>query len=45
MLSGIYGTRRVEYLTVRPFDEFDCTPTVLAAHLHEAMPQLWSWPY
>ena len=45
VLSGIYGTRRVDYLTVRPFDEFDCTPMVLAAHLHEAMTQLWSWPY
>jgi hypothetical protein len=45
MLSGTYGTRRVEYLTVRGFDEFDSTPAVLAAHLNEAMQQLWSWPY
>ena len=45
VLSGIYGTRRVEYLTVRGFDDFDSAPTVLAAHLQEAMRQLWSWPY
>ena len=45
LLSGIYGTRRVEFLKVRSFDEFDSTPTVLAAHLQEAMRQLWSWPY
>lgn len=45
VLSGIYGTRRVEYLAVRCFDEFDSAPTVLAKHLQEAMQQLWSWPY
>lgn len=45
VLSGIYGTRQVEYLSVRAFDDFDSTPTVLAAHLREAMTQLWSWPY
>lgn len=45
VLSGTYGTRRVEYLKVRSFDDYDSTPTVLAAHLSEAMRQLWSWPY
>jgi hypothetical protein len=45
VLSGIYGTRQVEYLKVRCFDEFDSTPMVMAAHLQEAMQQLWSWPY
>ena len=45
VLSGIYGTRRVDYLTVRGFDEFDSAPSVLAAHLNQAMQQLWSWPY
>jgi hypothetical protein len=43
-LCGIYGTRFVEYLTVRRFDEFDRMPEVLAAHLQEAMLQLWSRP-
>lgn len=45
VLSGIYGTRRIEYLTVRCFGDFDSAPTVLANHLKEAMQQLWSWPY
>ena len=44
VLSGTYGTRAVEYLTVRRFDEFDRMPEVLAAHLKEAMLQLWTWP-
>jgi hypothetical protein len=30
---GIYGTRYVEYLTVRRFDDNDRTPEVFAAHL------------
>ncbi|HEX3885372.1 MAG TPA: hypothetical protein VHW66_22150 [Stellaceae bacterium] len=45
VLTGIYGTRRIEYLTVRCFDDFDSAPTVLANHLKEAMQQLWNWPY
>ena len=44
ILCGIYGTRFVEYLTVRRFDEFDRTPEVLAAHLLDAMQQLWTKP-
>jgi hypothetical protein len=42
MLCGIYGTRFVEYLTVRHFDENDRTMDVFAAHLQDAMQQLWS---
>jgi len=45
VLSGIYGNRFVEYLTVRKFEEFDRTPEVLASHLQDAMKQLWSWPH
>jgi hypothetical protein len=44
LLCGIYGTRFVEYLTVRRFDELDRTPEVIAAHLQDAMRQLWSEP-
>jgi len=44
VLGGIYGTRYVEYLSVRSFDKHDRTPSVLAAHVQEAMRQLWSWP-
>ncbi len=45
LLSGIYGTRHVDYLTVRrvdPNDLFDRRPDVLAAHLQDAMRQLWT---
>ncbi|MDR3471240.1 MAG: hypothetical protein P4M09_06080 [Devosia sp.] len=45
VLGGIYGTRFVEYLTVRRFDEFDRSPEVLASHLQEAMQQMWARPY
>jgi hypothetical protein len=41
VLCGVYGTRFVEYLTVRRFDEFDRMPEVFAAHLQDAMNQLW----
>ena len=44
VLCGIYGTRFVEYLCVRRFDEFDRAPEVFAAHLQEAMLQLWTMP-
>jgi hypothetical protein len=44
VLSGDYGTRRVEYLTARRFDEQDRMPEVLAAHLQDAMQQLWAPP-
>jgi hypothetical protein len=42
VLSGIYGTRFVEYVTLRQFDEEDRMPEVFAAHLQEAMRQLWA---
>jgi hypothetical protein len=41
VLTGVYGSRFVEYLTVRRFDEFDRMPEVFAAHLQQAMQQLW----
>jgi hypothetical protein len=44
ILCGIYGTRFVEYLTVRRFDENDRTPEVFAAQLADAMRQLWEIP-
>lgn len=42
VLSGIYGTRHVEYLTARRFDEYDRMPEVFAAHLNQAIEQLWA---
>jgi len=44
LLCGNYGTRFVEYLTVRRFDELDRMAEVFAAHLQEAMMQLWAQP-
>jgi hypothetical protein len=44
VLSGIYGTRNVEYLKARRFDKHDRMPDVFAAHLKEAMRQLWEVP-
>lgn len=44
ILCGIYGTRFVEYLTLRRFDEYDRQPEVFASHLRQAMQQLWTWP-
>jgi hypothetical protein len=41
ILCGTYGTRLVEFLTLRSFDELDRTPEVFAAHLEDAMNQLW----
>jgi hypothetical protein len=41
VLRGTYGTRLVEYLTVRRFDEEDRMPEVFANHLQQAMQQLW----
>jgi hypothetical protein len=42
LLCGVYGTRFVEYLTVRRFDELDRMPEVFSAHLQDAMTQLWA---
>ena len=42
VLCGIYGTRFVEYLTIRSFDEFDRGADVFASHFQNAMQQLWT---
>jgi hypothetical protein len=42
VLGGIYGTRFIEYLTAHHLDDCDRTPEVVAAHLQEAMQQLWA---
>lgn len=42
VLGGVYGTRWIDYLTVRRFDEFDRTPDVLSSHVTDAMRKLWS---
>jgi hypothetical protein len=44
VLQGVYGTRFIEYLTVRRFDELDRSPEVLASHVQRAMQQLWNYP-
>jgi hypothetical protein len=44
LLCGIYGTRFIEYLTVRKFDENDRMPEVMAGHLLQVMTQLWTRP-
>ena len=44
VLSGVYGTRFVEYFIVRGLDLYDRTPEVFAAHFEEAMIQLWQPP-
>jgi hypothetical protein len=41
VLCGVYGTRFVEYLTIRRFDDEDRMPEVMGAHLQDAMQQLW----
>jgi hypothetical protein len=41
VISGICGTRFVEFLTVHRRDENDRTAEVLAADLRAAMEQLW----
>lgn len=45
VLCGIYGTRWVEYVTIRRDGERDRTPEIMAAHLQDAMRQLWERPY
>lgn len=42
VLCGTYGTRFVDYLTVRRFDDNDRSPEVLAANLNYAFQQLWT---
>ncbi len=41
IFCGIYGSRFVEFLTIRHFDENDRMPEIMSAHLQEAMRQLW----
>lgn len=41
ILCGVYGTRFVEYLTLRRFDDLDHTPEVYVSHLQDAMRQMW----
>jgi hypothetical protein len=42
VLCGTYGTRFVEYLTIRSFDELDRGMAVFISHFQDAMQQLWS---
>jgi hypothetical protein len=42
VLCGTYGTRLVEYLTIRSFDELDRGTAVFIAHFQDAMQQLWT---
>ena len=44
-LSGVYGTRWVDYLTLRRFDPLDRTPEVIVAHFQHAIQQLWERPH
>lgn len=41
ILSGTYGTRHIEFLTARRFDDYDRMPQVFAAHFKDAVRQLW----
>ncbi|GLR89758.1 hypothetical protein [Bradyrhizobium iriomotense] len=41
VISGICGTRRIEYMTANRLDKADSTPEVLAADLQAAIEQLW----
>lgn len=41
VLSGTYGTRHVEFLSLRRFDENDRAPEVLRMHFADALMQLW----
>jgi hypothetical protein len=44
LLCGIYGTRFVEFLTIRRFDPLDRMVEIVSAHLQDAMKQLWERP-
>lgn len=45
VFCGVYGTRFVEFLTIRRFDDMDRMPEVMSAHLQDAMRQLWMVPH
>lgn len=40
--NPLYGTRFVEYLTVRRVDELDRMAEVIATDMQDAMRQLWT---
>ncbi len=42
VLGGAYGTRFVEYLTARRFEEEDRMPEVMSAHINQVMQQMWA---
>jgi hypothetical protein len=44
LCCGTYGTRFVEYFTIRSFDDLDRAQTVFMGHLKNAMQQLWMGP-
>ena len=44
VLSGVYGTRQVDYLMIRRRDKFDRAPEVLAQHVTDAIHRLWERP-
>ncbi len=39
--QGVYGSRSVEFFTVRRFDKNDRTPELFASHFKDAVEQLW----
>ena len=41
VISGVYGTRKIEYTTANRLDPCDATPEILAADLEAAIEQLW----
>ena len=44
ILAGVYGTRWIEYLTIRRFDDNDRAPEVFASQLATAMKVQWELP-
>lgn len=44
VLAGVYGTRWIEYLTIRRFDDNDRAPEVFASQLAAAMKYQWELP-
>jgi hypothetical protein len=45
IFCGTYGTRFIEFLTIRRFDNNDRMPEIMSDHLQDAMRQLWMVPY
>lgn len=44
VFAGVYGTRWIEYLTIRRLDEFDRAPEVFAEQVTAAMKSQWELP-